>query len=48
MCIRDRLRRVLQQLEPTQRLEVMLDRLKGTQSNAEFLLVVQKTSPSGG
>jgi transcription termination factor Rho len=38
------LRRVLHALEPQQALEVLLDRMKGTKSNAEFLLVVQKTT----
>jgi transcription termination factor Rho len=40
------LRRVLHALEPQQALELLMDRMKGTKSNAEFLLVVQKTSPS--
>ncbi|HZC39542.1 MAG TPA: transcription termination factor Rho, partial [Streptosporangiaceae bacterium] len=39
------LRRVLHALEPQQALEVLLDRMKGTKSNAEFLLQVQKTMP---
>jgi transcription termination factor Rho len=39
------LRRVLHSLEPQQALEVLMDRMKGTKSNAEFLLIVQKTSP---
>jgi transcription termination factor Rho len=39
------LRRVLHSLEPQQALEVLMDRMKGTKSNAEFLLMVQKTSP---
>ena len=34
-----------QALEPQQALEVLMDRMKGTKSNAEFLLMVQKTSP---
>jgi transcription termination factor Rho len=38
------LRRVLHALEPQQALEVLLDRMRGTKSNAEFLLVVQKTT----
>jgi transcription termination factor Rho len=38
------LRRVLHALEPQQALEVLLDRMKGTKSNAEFLLHVQKTT----
>jgi transcription termination factor Rho len=40
------LRRVLHALDPQQALELLMDRMKGTKSNAEFLLVVQKTSPS--
>ncbi len=40
------LRRVLHALEPQQALEVLLDRMKGTKSNAEFLLQVQKTTLS--
>jgi transcription termination factor Rho len=40
------LRRVLHALEAQQALELLMDRMKGTKSNAEFLLVVQKTSPS--
>jgi transcription termination factor Rho len=40
------LRRVLHALEPQQALELLMDRMKGTKSNAEFLMVVQKTSPS--
>jgi transcription termination factor Rho len=40
------LRRVLHALEPQQALEVLLDRMRGTKSNAEFLLQVQKTTVS--
>ena len=40
------LRRVLHALEAQQALEVLLDRMKGTKSNAEFLLQVQKTTVS--
>ena len=36
------LRRVLHALEPQQALEVLMDRMKDTKSNAEFLLHVQK------
>jgi transcription termination factor Rho len=39
------LRRVLHALEPQQALEVLMDRMKGTKSNAEFLLTVMKTTP---
>jgi len=38
------LRRVLHALEAQQALEVLMDRMKGTKSNAEFLLQVQKTT----
>ncbi len=38
------LRRVLHALEPQQALEVLLERMKETKSNAEFLLHVQKTT----
>ena len=48
-----RLRRVLHALEPQQALELLLEKMKGTKSNVEFLLQIQKTttggdSPSGG
>jgi transcription termination factor Rho len=39
------LRRVLHALEPQQALEVLIDRMKGTKSNAEFLLDVVKKMP---
>ncbi len=38
------LRRVLHALEAQPALEVLMDRMKGTKSNAEFLLHVQKTT----
>jgi transcription termination factor Rho len=38
------LRRVLHALEPQQALEVLMERMRGTKSNAEFLLLVQKTT----
>ena len=38
------LRRVLHALEPQQALEVLMDKMKETKSNAEFLLQVQKTT----
>ena len=41
-----KLRRVLTALDSQQALELMLDRLRKTSSNAEFLMQVQKTSPS--
>jgi transcription termination factor Rho len=40
------LRRVLHALEPQQALEVLLDKMRETKSNAEFLLQVQKTTLS--
>ncbi|WP_166348769.1 transcription termination factor Rho [Phytoactinopolyspora limicola] len=42
------LRRVLSALDPQQAIELMLDRLKKTKSNAEFLMNVQKTTPTIG
>ena len=41
-----RLRRVLGTLDQQQGLEMVLDKLKETQSNAEFLMLIQKTTPS--
>ncbi|MDT3767394.1 transcription termination factor Rho [Gleimia hominis] len=41
-----RLRRVLGTLEQQPALELVLDRLKDTQSNAEFLMMVAKTMPN--
>ncbi len=41
-----KLRRVLGSLEQQSALEVVLDKLKETQSNAEFLMLVQKTTPT--
>ena len=38
------LRRVLHALDPQQALEVLMDKMKETKSNAEFLLQVQKTT----
>jgi transcription termination factor Rho len=38
------LRRVLHALDPQQALEVLIERMKETKSNAEFLLQVQKTT----
>jgi len=40
------LRRVLHALEPQQALELLMDRMRETKSNAEFLLHVQKTTTS--
>jgi transcription termination factor Rho len=45
-----KLRRVLSGLDGQQALEVLLERLKKTSTNIEFLMQVQKTTPtsSGG
>jgi transcription termination factor Rho len=40
-----KLRRVLHALEDQQAIELLLDRLRQTKSNYEFLLQVQKTTP---
>ncbi|MFM7496220.1 MAG: transcription termination factor Rho [Candidatus Nanopelagicus sp.] len=42
-----RLRRVLHALEPQQALELLLEKMKGTKSNVEFLLQIQKTTIGG-
>ena len=42
-----RLRRVLHALEPQQALELLLEKMKGTKSNVEFLLQIQKTTNGG-
>ncbi|MCK8608763.1 transcription termination factor Rho [Agromyces sp. C10] len=43
-----KLRRALAGLEPQQALEAVLGRLRETQSNTEFLLLMQKSAPVGG
>ncbi|MGI8901051.1 MAG: transcription termination factor Rho [Nocardioides sp.] len=43
-----KLRRVLSGLDGQQALELLLERLKKTQSNVEFLMAVQKTTPMAG
>ncbi|HET9944277.1 MAG TPA: transcription termination factor Rho, partial [Actinomycetes bacterium] len=43
-----KLRRVLHALETQQALELLLDRMKKTKSNSEFLLQVQQTMPMPG
>jgi transcription termination factor Rho len=43
-----KLRRVLHALDMQQALELLLDRMKQTKSNSEFLLQVQKTTPTVG
>ncbi len=40
------LRRVLHALDPQQALELLMERMRDTNSNAEFLLQVQKTTLS--
>ena len=42
-----RLRRLFAGLEQQQALELVLSKLKDTQSNAEFLMVLSKTTPAG-
>ena len=42
-----RLRRLFAGLEQQQALELVLSKLKDTQSNAEFLMVISKTTPAG-
>jgi transcription termination factor Rho len=43
-----KLRRVMGALEPQQAIELLLDRVKQTRSNLEFLMQVQKTTPVPG
>ncbi|MGQ4506894.1 transcription termination factor Rho [Dermabacteraceae bacterium P13103] len=45
LAIMWKLRRVLSSLEQQQALELLLERIKKTQSNTEFLMTVQKTTP---
>jgi len=42
-----KLRRVLGALDQTQAIELLIGKLRETKSNVEFLLQVQKTTPSG-
>ena len=42
-----RLRRLIAGLEKEQALELMLNKLRDTQSNAEFLMSILKTTPAG-
>jgi len=42
-----RLRRLFAGLEQQQAIELVLSKLKDTQSNAEFLMVLSKTTPAG-
>ncbi|MFC0673427.1 transcription termination factor Rho [Brachybacterium hainanense] len=48
LAIMWKLRRVLGSLEQQQALELLLERIKKTQSNTEFLMTVQKNTPSVG
>ncbi len=48
LAIMWQLRRVLSALDNQQAIELLLDRLKKTKSNGEFLMTVQKTTPSIG
>ncbi|MGP3968244.1 transcription termination factor Rho [Streptomyces sp. 6N223] len=43
-----KLRRVLHALDQQQAIELLLDKMKQTKSNAEFLLQIQKTTPTPG
>ncbi|MGK5497017.1 transcription termination factor Rho [Streptomyces sp. URMC 125] len=43
-----KLRRVLHALDQQQAIELLLDKMKKTKSNAEFLLQIQKTTPAPG
>lgn len=43
-----KLRRVLHALDQQQAIELLLDKMKKTKSNAEFLLQIQKTTPTPG
>jgi transcription termination factor Rho len=43
-----KLRRVLHALDQQQAMELLLDRMKKSKSNAEFLMTIQKTAPGGG
>ena len=43
-----KLRRVMGALEPQQAIELLLDRVKQTRSNIEFLMQVAKTTPVPG
>ncbi|MFG2329009.1 transcription termination factor Rho [Streptomyces sp. NPDC048604] len=47
LAITWKLRRVLHALDQQQAIELLLDKMKQTKSNAEFLLQIQKTTPGG-
>jgi transcription termination factor Rho len=42
-----KLRRVLHALDSQQAIELLLDKMKQTKSNAEFLMQIAKTTPGG-
>ncbi|KAA0018057.1 transcription termination factor Rho [Antrihabitans cavernicola] len=46
-AVMHKLRRVLLGLDPVQAIELLIDRLKKSKSNAEFLMNVSKTAPGG-
>ncbi|SDD66579.1 transcription termination factor Rho [Streptomyces prasinopilosus] len=48
LAITWKLRRVLHALDSQQAIELLLDKMKQTKSNAEFLLQIQKTTPAPG
>ncbi|WP_114855346.1 transcription termination factor Rho [Brachybacterium sp. YJGR34] len=48
LAIMWKLRRVLGSLEQQQALEMLMERIKKTQSNSEFLMTVAKNTPSAG
>jgi transcription termination factor Rho len=43
-----KLRRVLHALDQQQAIELLLDKMKQTKSNVEFLMQIQKTTPTPG
>ncbi|WP_030380040.1 MULTISPECIES: transcription termination factor Rho [unclassified Streptomyces] len=48
LAITWKLRRVLHALDSQQAIELLLDKMKQTKSNAEFLMQIQKTTPAPG
>ncbi|MGW4549619.1 transcription termination factor Rho [Streptomyces violaceorubidus] len=48
LAITWKLRRVLHALDQQQAIELLLDKMKQTKSNAEFLMQIQKTTPTPG
>lgn len=47
LAITWKLRRVLHALDSQQAIELLLDKMKQTKSNAEFLMQIAKTTPGG-